>query len=162
MSSIDALAEACARAALAAGVRVAVAESLTSGAIATTLGKAPEASEWFSGGVVAYDAEVKFAVLGVDRGPVITAKAARQMAEGLLHLMPVEAVVAVTGAGGPGPEEGEPAGTVFIAHARVGHPDAPPRAAVDEHRFDGDPSEVVHQTVEAALHALLAELEAPA
>jgi nicotinamide-nucleotide amidase len=151
------LAEACARAALAANTRVVVAESLTSGAIASALGRASDASEWFAGSVVAYTAETKQRALGVEPGPVVTPSAARQMAVGALALAGADVVVAVTGAGGPGPEEGRPQGTVFLAHGGR-------RRGIDvqELHLDGDPSEVVDGTVEAALRALERELRTEA
>jgi nicotinamide-nucleotide amidase len=128
---------------------VAVAESLTSGAIAARLGAAEAAYEWFSGGVVAYASEVKFKVLDVDRGPVITASCARQMAAGVRSLIGSDLAVAVTGVGGPDPIEGHPSGTVFIAVCS----DRLDR--VSEHAFSGDPAEVVHATVVQALQTLL-------
>lgn len=136
-----------------AGMTVAVAESLTSGAIASALGASPQAGEWFAGGVVAYSEHVKFDVLGVTPGPVITAACALQMAAGAGRLLSADVVAAVTGAGGPGEEEGRPAGTVFLAHGR---PDA---LAVDELHLEGDPEDVVHGTVDAALAALARDLE---
>ncbi|WP_454157443.1 CinA family protein [Microbacterium lacticum] len=45
-------------------LRVAVAESLTSGALASAVGAGEGASTWFCGGVVAYLPEVKERVLG--------------------------------------------------------------------------------------------------
>lgn len=148
----DRLGERIADAAKDRDLTVGAAESLTSGAIAVALGKAPEASEWFAGSVVAYDASVKFDVLGVDPGPVITARAAEQMAQGARRVLGADLAVAVTGAGGPGPEEGRPSGTVFIA---VATDDA---VESREHHFDGDPAEVVQATVREALSALLARL----
>ncbi len=152
ISPTDRLGEQVADAARAIGVLVGAAESLTSGAVAVALGKAPEASEWFVGSIVAYDASVKFDVLGVDAGPVITARAAEQMARGALRVLGADYAVAVTGAGGPGPEEGRPAGTVFVAV------ETDDDVEVGEHRFDGDPAQVVVATVHEALAALLRRL----
>ena len=56
---------------------MACAESLTSGAIASALGAAENASEWFRGGVVAYASGVKHDLLHVPPGPVVSAPAAR-------------------------------------------------------------------------------------
>lgn len=135
------------------GQTVAVAESLTSGSIAAHLGAAENASEWFRGGLVAYSSEVKFKVLGVDRGPVVTAECARQMARGAAELLDADFAVAVTGAGGPGPEEGHPQGTTFIAvHSATAND-------VAEHRFTGDPEHVVHAATSAALALLQALIE---
>ncbi|WP_127794947.1 CinA family protein [Agromyces sp. LHK192] len=152
VADLDGLATACAEAALAAGVHAGAAESLTSGQIAAALGKAPDASEWFAGSIVAYESTVKFGLLGVDPGPVVTARAAEQMARGALDSLGADVVVAVTGAGGPGPEEGEPAGTVFVACGGAGG------IRSERHRFHGEPADVVRQTVAAALRALLREL----
>ncbi|NUU07956.1 CinA family protein [Leifsonia sp. C5G2] len=151
--SITELGERIADLAASAGMTVAVAESLTSGAIASALGASPQAGDWFAGGVVAYSEHVKFDVLGVTPGPVITARCAEQMAAGAGRLLSADVVAAVTGAGGPGDQEGRPEGTVFLAHGRPG------ALTVDEHHFDGDPGEVVHATVDAALAALARDLE---
>jgi nicotinamide-nucleotide amidase len=133
-------------------VHVGVAESLTSGALASALGAAPRASDWFCGAVVAYSERVKFDVLGVTPGPVITARCAREMAEGALRLLGCDTVAAVTGAGGPDDEEGKPAGTVFLAHGRAG------ALRVEELHLDGEPAEVVQKTVTAALAAIAEDL----
>lgn len=133
-------------------VRVGVAESLTSGALAAALGAAPRASKWFCGAIVAYSEHVKFDVLGVSRGPVITARCAREMAEGTLRILGCDVVAAVTGAGGPDLEEGKPPGTVYLAHGRA-------RAlSVEELHFDGEPADVVDKTVTAALTAIADDL----
>lgn len=120
--------------------RVAAAESLTCGQLSADLGAGPEASGWFRGGVVAYASEVKFDVLGVTPGPVITDTCAREMATGTARLLRADAVVATTGVGGPDHEEGEPPGTVYVA--------ALVRGSVTCVRLDlsGDPAEVLRQT----------------
>lgn len=149
---IEQLAQAVAAETARRGLRIGAAESLTSGAIAVALGKADDASEWFAGSIVAYEASVKFELLGVAPGPVVTARAAEQMATGARERLGADAAVAVTGVGGPGEEEGRPAGTVYVAVALDGE------AHIGEHHFDGDPAEVVAATVRAALAALLHRL----
>jgi nicotinamide-nucleotide amidase len=132
----------------AAGLPIAVAESLTSGGIANALGAAPEASEWFRGGVVAYAESVKRDVLGVEADSVNSTQCARELATGVAGLLDAGAAVAVTGVGGPEPEDDEPAGSVYAAVTVQGE-------VRDAHfQFDGDPSQVVHQTVRAALELL--------
>jgi len=133
----------------ASGLRVAAAESLTSGAIANALGAGPDASQWFQGGVVAYAESVKREVLGVTAESVTSAQCARELATGVARLLGAEAAVAVTGVGGPEPEGDEPAGSVYAAVTVRGD-------IRDAHfQFDGgDPSVVVHQTVRAALELL--------
>lgn len=149
---LDDLAEDVGRIALGNGRVVAVAESLTGGAIAQRLAKASDAGEWFAGGVVAYRNATKHRVLGVPDGPVITPECARAMAIGVLGITDADVVVAVTGVGGPGPEEGSPAGTVYLCTAS--------RTAVHDfaHAFDGEPEQVVALTVEHALRHLTGAL----
>ena len=133
----------------AANLRVAAAESLTSGAIANALGAGPDASEWFQGGVVAYAESVKRELLGVTAESVASTQCARELATGVARLLGADATVAVTGVGGPEPEGDEPAGSVYAAVLVRGD-------IRDAHfQFDGgDPSVVVHQTVRAALELL--------
>ena len=64
MSTADELA----RVVRARGVRVAVAESLTSGMLASQVGSGEGSSEWFAGGIVAYGTDVKERVLGLTPG----------------------------------------------------------------------------------------------
>jgi nicotinamide-nucleotide amidase len=86
------------------------------------------------------------------KGPVVCASCAQQMAEGVQRLLTADAAVAVTGVGGPGEEEGEPAGTVYIATC------VEKRTHVTHHRFEGDPAEVVEQAVREALDRLAERL----
>ena len=127
---------------------VAVAESLTSGNVGLQLGAAKGASEWFLGGVIAYGKTVKFSLLGVDPGPVITARCARQMAEGAARLTGADFAVALTGVGGPTHEEERPPGTVFIAVR------SPGGVRVEEHHFRGDPPDILQASTLQALRIL--------
>jgi nicotinamide-nucleotide amidase len=148
------LAAALSKAADQAKITVSVAESLTSGQLATQLGAAKSSGGWFAGGVVAYTPQVKYRVLGVDPGPVITASCARQMVRGVARLTDSDLAVATTGVGGPGPTEGKPAGTVFIAvHSPAGD-------EVEEHHFPGGSEDVLRATTVQALRMLLAAAEA--
>ena len=129
---------------------VASAESLTGGSVSAGLSAIEGASNWFVGGVVAYASEVKFDLLGVDRGPVINALTAEQMATGVARLLHADFAVATTGVGGPGPEEGRPEGTVFIAVA------TPDGCTVNEYAFEGDPSGITALATRQALRDLAA------
>jgi nicotinamide-nucleotide amidase len=135
-------------AARAGGLRLAVAESLTCGRISSALGSGEGAAEWYRGAVVAYDAEVKFTVLGVTPGPVVTQECAREMAEGVRRLLQADLVLAITGVGGPGPDEGCPAGTVHLTVATAA-------GTHDVHTcLPGDPTEVVASATSLALAEL--------
>ena len=135
------------------GMTVATAESLTAGTIASVLAAAPDATTWLRGSVVAYSPEVKFGLLGVPRGPVVTRECALTMARATAALLGADVCVAVTGLGGPDPDPGEeaPPGTVWFAV--VGPAD---REQAERHLFDGDPVDVLAATTERAL-ALLRE-----
>lgn len=132
----------------AGGLAVAVAESLTGGQLAAALSAGPNASTWFRGGVVAYHPEVKFRLLGVERGPVVTEACARQMAAGVAELTDATVALAVTGVGGPDPEESQPPGTVWLAVWADGASQA------QRLSFDGAPADVLDATVQRALGIL--------
>ena len=82
----------------------------------------PGASDWFRGGVVSYAPEVKFSVLGVPEGPVVSAATAAAMAVGVRDLLGADVGLGVTGVAGPDALEGEPPGTVYLG-AVVGDAD---------------------------------------
>jgi nicotinamide-nucleotide amidase len=96
------------------GLSLAVAESMTGGLVASRLVEAAGASKWFRGGVVSYQSRVKFNVLDVPEGPVVSEQAAAAMAEGVARLMQAEVGLSVTGVAGPAEQEGQPVGTVFL------------------------------------------------
>jgi nicotinamide-nucleotide amidase len=148
-----ALAERAGELAQAADVTVATAESLTGGMISTALAAAEGAGGWFLGAVVAYASEVKYDVLDVPRGPVVTGEAASAMARGVRRLLKADVAVAVTGAGGPEGQDGREPGTVFLAFD-----------GGDEHRvvrleLDDEPKVVCATTSAAALRMLVEGLE---
>ena len=97
------------------GRTLAVAESLTGGLLASAFARAPGSSEWFRGGIVAYSSAVKHSVLGVPSGPVVSEEAAAAMASSAGRLLEADVAVAVTGVGGPDPQDGQPPGTVWAA-----------------------------------------------
>jgi competence/damage-inducible protein CinA-like protein len=102
---------------LARGLTLAVAESLTGGLVASRLVNVPGASEWFRGGVVSYATDVKYSVLDVPEGPVVSAAAAAAMATVVAAKLGADVGLAVTGVAGPDSQEGHPPGTVFMAVA---------------------------------------------
>ncbi|MFI6042617.1 CinA family protein [Nocardia sp. NPDC051321] len=132
------------------GLTIAVAESLTAGNLAATLGAAPDSAQWFRGGVVAYSAMVKYRVLDVPDVPVVSEVAARAMAESVRALMDTDIAVATTGVGGPDPQDGEPAGSVWFAVATRSRVDA------EHQHYDGEPEEVLARSVRHAVGMLLA------
>ena len=95
----------------------ATAESVTGGLIASRLTDIPGSSEVFRGAVVSYASAVKYDVLGVPEGQVVSAEAAEAVAEGACRVLGADVALAVTGVAGPGEQEGMPVGTVFLAIA---------------------------------------------
>jgi nicotinamide-nucleotide amidase len=134
------------------GQAVALAESLTSGRVAALLGAGEGASTWFRGAVVAYAEEVKFGVLGVTPGPVVTEACARQMAEGVRRLLGADVGLGLTGVGGPGEQEGKPAGTVHLAVATAGG------TVARELRLDGGPEQVIAEATTLSLREVAGAL----
>ena len=96
------------------GLSLGVAESLTGGLMGARFTSVPGASDVFRGGIVSYASEVKFSVLGVPEGPVVSADAARAMAEGACRVLGADVALATTGVAGPSEQEGQPVGTVFL------------------------------------------------
>lgn len=131
------------------GLRVCVAESLTSGGLAHTVGAGEGAGEWFAGGIVAYFTDIKERVLGLVPGTdPVSAVCAEQLAEGARQLFDADLCVSTTGVGGPGSEGGHPAGTVYVGWAStegVGH-----RML----SLEGDPQEILDETVDTAVRLL--------
>ena len=99
------------------GLTLAVAESMTGGLVAGRLVDVPGSSKWFKGGVVAYDSEIKFDLLKVPRGPVVSEVAAVQMADGVRQLLGADVGLSVTGVAGPAEQDGQPVGTVWFGIA---------------------------------------------
>ena len=99
----------------ARGATLAVAESLTGGLVTARLTGHPGASDVVRGGVVSYASEVKFEVLDVPAGPVVTEDAAAAMAEGVARHLGADIGLATTGVAGPDPAEDKPPGTVCLA-----------------------------------------------
>ena len=142
---VEQAAERLAAAAQRAGVQVGVAESLTGGTLSAALAKAPDASAWFRGGLVAYSPGVKHEVLGVGDVEIVSEACARSMADGAAKLLDADLTLAATGVGGPDPQDGLPPGTVWTAVHHRGRTEA--RLL----HLDGDPDEVCRRTCLALL-----------
>ncbi len=139
------------------GQTVATAESLTGGMLCATLVDVPGASDVLRGGVVAYLAETKIDVLGVDRALIervgtVHADVAAAMAEGAIRVLGSTWGVATTGVAGPEPSEGKPVGTVHVAVA------GPGGVETRDLSLHGDRRLVREQAVDAALSLLIGRL----
>ncbi len=106
--------DAVARVLDAHGLTLALAESVTGGMMGARLTNVAGASGFFKGSIVCYDSTVKFDLLGVPEGPVVSAPAVEAMALGAAKLLGADVGLAVTGVAGPTQQDGQPVGTVFI------------------------------------------------
>ena len=70
---------------------------------------------------MAYQRAVKQELLEVSDGSLVSQRCVSEMAMGAAALLSADVGLAITGVGGPGPDEGHEAGTVWIAvHAPLG------------------------------------------
>lgn len=106
-----------------AGATLAVAESCTGGAIASSLTALPGASSYFRGGVVSYCNDVKMNSLGVrtstlDTYSAVSEETVREMVCGVRERLNADYAAATTGVAGPdGGTSENPVGTVWIGIA---------------------------------------------
>ncbi|AYJ48029.1 CinA family protein [Rhodococcus sp. P1Y] len=128
---------------------IATAESLTAGNVAAMLGKAPSSGQWYRGGIVAYHEDVKHELLSVPDGPVVSEEAASAMARSTASLLGAHLAIAVTGEAGPECQEDQPPGTVWAAIYDRGD------VSAERKHFQGEPEEILAQTVSFALDSLL-------
>ena len=96
------------------GVSLALAESVTGGLVAGRLTAVPGASDVLRGAVVSYSSEVKFDLLDVPEGPVVSEAAAGAMATGARRVLGADVGLALTGVAGPSEQDGMPVGTLCV------------------------------------------------
>ncbi|WP_456456181.1 CinA family protein [Thermovibrio sp.] len=101
-------------------LRLSTAESCTGGLVAARIVNVPGSSEYFMGGVVAYDNSIKMKVLNVSpetllKFGAVSRETAREMVLGVKELMGTECAVSTTGIAGPtGGTPGKPVGLTYI------------------------------------------------
>lgn len=104
------------------GLTLAVAESLTGGAVTAAIVDVPGASVCLRGGVVAYATDLKAELLGVDaallaRRGAVDPEVALAMAAGVRERLGADLGLATTGVAGPDPQDGAAPGTFHVAVA---------------------------------------------
>ena len=152
-SRVD-LAETCLQILEARGQSLGTAESLTAGLVSATLAAVPGASNVLRGGVTAYAVDVKTGLLGVDAEVLAThgvysCACAEQMARRARAVLTCDWGVATTGVAGPDPDDGHPAGEVYVA---VAGPDG--TLTSQALQLDGDRQQLRADTVAAVLTLL--------
>jgi nicotinamide-nucleotide amidase len=140
---------------------VATAEGVTGGLVAQRLARVPGASDWFRGGVIAYDNAVKTDLLAVPRRLIeehgaVSGPVAEAMAVGCRTRLGVDLAVSTVGIAGPGgASETKPVGLVYVGLADA--------AGSESHAFSwvGTRTEVQSRTAKMALNRLRLRLLQP-
>lgn len=99
------------------GLSLGLAESVTGGLVAGRITNVPGASQVFRGGVVSYASEVKYDLLAVPEGPVVSEEAAAAMAVGAQRVLGCDVALSLTGVAGPTEQDGMPVGTLCVGIA---------------------------------------------
>ena len=94
-----------------------VAESVTGGLVAGRLTAIVGSSDVFRGGIVSYANDVKFNLLGVSQGPVVSEAVAKEMAVGARKVLGSDIGLALTGVAGPTEQDGVKVGTLCVGVA---------------------------------------------
>lgn len=117
----DTLADSVARLLKEKNKVLAVAESCTGGYISHLLTLIPGASEWYAGGITAYDNSIKISLLGVHPETLmqygaVSENTAKEMALGAKQALKSDFSIATTGIAGPdGGTPDKPVGTIWIS-----------------------------------------------
>ncbi|MGW5050057.1 CinA family protein [Actinokineospora sp. NPDC004072] len=143
----------------ARGETIAAAESLTAGLLTAALTGVPGSSAVVRGGLVVYATDLKASLAGVDprllaeRGPV-DSEVAAALAAGARARCGATIGLGLTGVAGPGPQDGVPAGTVYVAL------ESPRGGLISLLRAGGGREEVRAAAVRAALGLVADDLDA--
>ena len=136
----------------------ATAESCTGGMLSAQITSLPGASQYFMGGLVAYNNSIKTEVLGLDPALLqehgaVSEAAALAMAEGACKVFGVSTSMAITGIAGPGGASPEkPLGLVWIATA------CDMQLLAMRHHFSGSRDDIRQAACKAAALQLFARL----
>lgn len=133
---------------------LALAESITGGALSARLVSQPDSSHYFLGGVVAYSNSSKENILKVSRSSLeeygaVSEEVAKEMAEGVQERFSSDIALAITGVAGP---SGEPVGKVCFALACLGK-----KTLSWTYRFSGSREEIIENSTQKALSILLSQ-----
>ena len=101
---------------------ISAAESLTAGLFQAELAEIPGVSGTLVGGFVTYTEQAKVNQLGIDQAllaehGIVSSECAASMAANVRKIMGTDVGIGLTGAAGPGPHDGQPAGTIWIGFA---------------------------------------------
>jgi len=138
---------------------LAVAESCTGGLLGSRITDVPGSSDYFLGGVIAYQNEVKESLLRVPHEVIaahgaVSAQTAEAMASGCWDLFKCDIAVSITGIAGPGGGTVEkPVGLTYIGLATS-------RGVICRRfRWEGSRTQNKESSVRAAMELILSALE---
>lgn len=137
------------------GLTLSVAESCTGGLLSDRITNVPGASNYFMGGVIAYNNDIKINILRVPFNIIYTygavsGKTALAMAKGVKDLFDTEVGIGITGVCGPtGGTTAKPVGLVFIGGVYEDN------EVIREFYFEGERLEVKQKAVDEALNLIL-------
>jgi PncC family amidohydrolase len=131
---------------------LAVAESITGGAVCAELVKIPGASKYLLGGVVAYSNRIKVAEVRVNprtiaRYGAVSSQVCLEMAQGIRHKYQASIGVATTGFAGPR-QDNEKVGLTYIGCVKDN------TEVVKPFLFSGERESIIRQATFAALDLL--------
>jgi len=133
------------------GFTMATAESCTGGMLAHAVTNVPGSSQYFLGGMVTYNDEMKHRLLGVpweilERYTAVSEETARAMVKGVVEKTGAEVAVSLTGVAGPtGGTPNKPVGLVYMGYR------FPWTTEVAEYHFQADRLGVKTLAVKTAL-----------
>ncbi len=130
------------------------AESCTGGMIGATITSVPGSSNWFKGGIIAYNNTIKTSLLGVSKETLnefgaVSEETVTAMAKGAAQKLNTDCSIAVSGIAGPdGGTIEKPVGLVYIGIC------CRKKTEVFKHVYSGDRENVRKQTVLKSLEHL--------
>ena len=152
-------------AALAKGLHIATAESLTGGAVSASLAQTPGASKVLLGGITAYQDQIKSQLVGassqlIAQQSAVDAEVCAQLAEGVrsrfagaMGLLENDVIgISTTGVAGPDSVSGKSVGEVFIGISSKSG------VKVFGENFTGDRLSIIEATIRRCEEILLEEI----
>ena len=135
-----------------------VAESCSSGFIASELTSISGSSSYFSGGVIAYNDEIKVKILNINKDTIIKESSvssivAELMAKNVAKKFNTDFAISTTGYASSSSQNTSPLGTVFIAIK------TPMKTIVKQFLFSGSRKIIIDQVKDKAFEMLLEEIK---
>jgi PncC family amidohydrolase len=140
---------------IAKNITLAVAESCTGGMVGAAITSVAGSSQYFRGGVIAYDNDVKMSLLRVpapilNRCGAVSSQVVKAMAQGAQKRLKTDYAIAISGVAGPGGgTKKKPVGLVWIGIA------AKAGVRTFRERFAGDRESIRKQAVVKSLQYML-------